>query len=497
MKNYGRYFLMLGLLTALGANLSWNPEFFLVSREDYKTMGSPQETIMSSETAPAVTSIDLGDIDEGKKGIKLEYSTIDRADGTKTPKYTLSGTDQHISMQTPVVSDENLNNADLLKRALADHAIELLNKKGVGKKKISDGDEAGEETTKKKKKKKNAVYSDCEEDEDSDQLECQKGEMDALIENCEEINEDKSGDRETREKNRGVCKRKVVSYFQKYLRSSLKDGLAADPKSDLYAEAVAIRDGLIEDLPKKFRNEIKKDLVTISANAVIDRTRNHYQNVLRATQNQGITGAQAQEYAALSAKQFLLKETKGEAGARLCSALAEVSVNTCMRASYDTRVGMQLSSNPEYTLYTENYESQLTLLSQQSTAESFVNALNGELTGTVPNVNGVPADLFAARSTGVRANAEPIPGTGQGPLNLPQGLTAPSGQISLPSYNGQTGNPVILGNPVTTQNGVIGPVGPIVPGQSFTVPWSTPNTYNSMSPVGNYPQSPFERTGRL
>lgn len=494
MKNSTRYFLMLGLLGALGANLSWNPELFLVSREDYKTLGLTQEfQFASSDTAPASSTgeVDLSRYDRSMEGVKLDYTIIDRG-GDKSVRYYLKGnvcTDCW-RVQAPAISQDNFANMELLQRALAEAAIAEV-KKGRG---ATPGSEVAADKDKEKPKRRKApeITSECDEDETADQISCEKDELQAIMDNCSSDDEESTGSRRRKRDERGsrreACVRKAHAYYKKFLQKSIKEGLSAGTNTDDYAAAIEARDSLISEMPKKFDSTIKKDLVTVSAQGIVARARERYNAVLRMSKDQTT--------ASNAAKTYILNETYGATGQRLCASL---SGENCMMALNNPMQRTMLeSSNSNFRMFTENFETRLQQVATHQGTIPFESVLSGEFDAGIPQLGAaVPTDLFAARTQAQRNSAQPVPGTGQGALSLPFGLPAPSGQIWVPSAtNGQ-------------QTGAIvpGALAPLVPGQNMTAsPFTTqPGVYNPMAPVvgtpnpigGNYPLSPAQRQGRM
>lgn len=494
MKN-ARSLLMLGLIGALGANLSWNPELFLVSREDYKTLGLSQEIqFASTDTAApnATGEVDLSRFDSSMDGVKIDYTIIDR-DGNKSVRYYLKGnvcTDCW-KVQAPAISQENFANMELLQRALAESAIAEV-KKG----RATPGAEVAKEDDKKKddkpKRRKPEVTSECDEDEVADQISCEKDELQAIMDNCSSDVDEDTGSRRRQRNERGTrreaCVKKAHAYYKKFLQKSIKEGLAAGANSDEYAAAVDARDALISEMPKKFDNTIKKDLVTVTAQGIIVRARDRYNAVLRMSKDQTT--------AANAAKTMILNETYGSTGMQLCQSL---SGENCMMAMHNPMQRSMLeSSNSNFRMFTENFETRLQqVATYQGTSIPFDAVINGTFDAGIPQIGAtVPTDLYSARTQGVRNNAQPVPGTGQGSLSIPFGLPAPSGQIWIP------------GRAQTASTGTIvpGALAPMVPGQSLTTsPFgTTPGVYNPMAPVGpattingNYPLSPGQRQGRM
>lgn len=510
MKNYSRYFMMLGLLGCLGANLSWNPELFLVSREDYKTMGLPQQEMQfasRSETATeersevaapdATGEVDLSRFDRGMDGVKIDYTVIDR-DGNKSVRYYIKGnvcTDCW-KVQAPVISQDNFSNMELLQRALAEAAIAEV-KKG----RATPGSDVVREDTKPKDKdkpkKQDPITSECDEDENADQIRCEKDELQAIMENCSASSDDEeivgSRRRELREKRgtrREACARKAQAYYKKFLKKSIKEGLAAGVDSDDYQAAIESRDALLEEMPKKFDNTIKKDLVTTTAQGIVTRARDRYNAVLRMSKDQTT--------ATNAAKTYILNETYGANGMNLCKSLS--GENCMMAMNNPMQRSMLETNNSNFRLFTENFETRLQqIATYQGNSLPFDQVLNGEITDGIPQLNALVPDIYAARTAGQRQSAQPVPGTGQPTLQIPFGLTAPSGQVWVPSANQvqPNGQPVIQGS-----------IAPMVPGQTMTSsPFANqPGTYNPMAPLGQqqqpinpgaFPLSPAQRQGRM
>ena len=499
MKNSTRYFLMLGLMGALGANLSWNPELFLISREDYKTMGLTQELqFASTDTAApnATGEVDLSRYDRSMEGVKVDYTIIDR-DGNKSVRYYLKGNvcSDCWKIQAPAISQDNFQNMELLQRALAEAAIAEV-KKGRATPgadvAAADKDKDKNKEDKPKRRRAPEVTSECDEDETSDQIACEKDELQAIMDNCSSsVDDEETGSRrrkrEERSTRREACVKKAHAYYKKFLQKSIKEGLSAGTNTDEYAAAIEARDSLLSEMPKKFDNTIKKDLVTTTAQGIVARARDRYNAVLNMSKDQTT--------AANAAKTFILNETYGATGQRLCASL---SGENCMMALNNPMQRTMLeSSNSNFRMFTENFETRLRqVATHQGTTLPFEAVINGEFDAGIPQLGAtVPADLLAARTQGVRNNAQPVPGTGQGPVSLTHGLPAPSGQIWVPGHTA----PANMG-------AVPGALSPPVPGQTMTAsPFGTqPGVYNPMAPVGtpngingNFPLSPAQRQGRM
>lgn len=500
MKNYSRYFMMLGLLGCLGANLSWNPELFLVSREDYKTMGLPtQEMQFASRTdaaAPerselasgATGEVDLSRFSKDMEGVKLDYTVIDR-DGNKSVKYSLKGnvgTDAW-KLQTPAISQDNFVNIKVLQLALAEAAIDQVKKgratPGSDIVRIDDKDKNKHKNKPKRTQPK--ITSECDEDETSDQIRCEKDELQAIMDNCSSANEDdeevgsrrrkvleERGERGERGSKREACTKKAHAYYKKFLQKSIKEGLSAGTNTDEYEAAIEARDSLLAEMPKKFDNTIKKDLVSTTAQGIVVRARDRYNAVLRMSKDQTT--------AANAAKTFILNETYGATGMNLCRSLS--GENCAMAMNNPMQRSMLESNNSNFRIFTESFETRLQqIATYQGTSIPFDAVINGEFSGDIPQISPLVPDIYAARTAGQRQSAQPIPGTGQGALQIPFGLTPPSGQVWTPGRNPQNPN----GQPV-----IQGSIAPMIPGQTMTTsPFGNqPGTYNPMAPLGQQPQ---------
>lgn len=561
MKNSNRNLMMLGLVVALGANLSWNPELFLVAREDYKMLGLPQEIDFASttpqnrrtEVASATGEIDLGKHDQKLKDTKVQYTILDHQ-GTKYIRYTVQGAKGDLNQpQSPSLSQENFNNAEALSKAIADNAIELI-RKGQAATAGADTvlpkpEEKAKPEPRKKKRKLVKITSACDEDETADQIICEKDELSTIMESCsedvevdeEEIENLGSRRRRVIEENRNsvsrrgegskraACQRKANAYYNKFLKKSIKEGLAAGSNSPEYQQAKATRDELFSEMSRKFDSTIKKDLVEQSAQGVVHRAREQYMSILSATRNQ--------ETATLAAKTYILNETSGTSAMELCQALSKIN---CMSTINNPMMRASLAGqNSDFKLFAERFESPLqSIATHQNTAIPFDALLNGDLTSGTAQTAQITAEIMAARTQGQRQNAAPIPGTGQGRVSVPGiQMPNPTGPISIPSNNPQS--PVIQG-PNGQLNGQFGQpqwqqpnqfgqqnwqqpnqfgqqnwnqpgngIQRVVPGQPFQGgPFgnnnfgSNPSQYNPMAPVGQqqpinggYPLSPAQRSG--
>lgn len=503
MKNSNRYFLMLGLMVALGANLSWNPELFLVSREDYKTLGLATQELQfassTSETAPAHATgeVDLSRYDRSMDGVKLDYTVIDR-DGNKSVRYYLKGnvcTDCW-RVQAPAISQDNFANMELLQRALAEAAISEVKKgRATPGSDVAAAPKPEKDKDKPERRRPPQLTSECDEDETADQIACEKDELQTIMDNCSSsVDEEDTGSRRRRQREergnrREACVKKAHAYYKKFLQKSIKEGLSAGANTDEYAAAVEARDALISEMPKKFDNTIKKDLVTVTAQGIVIRARERYNAVLRMSKDQTT--------ATNAAKTYILNETYGATGQRLCSSLS--GENCMMALNNPMQKTMLETSNSNFRMFTENFETRLSqVATHQGNTVPFEAVLNGEFDAGIPNVGAtVPTDLFAARQAGLRNSAQPVPGTGQGSLSIPFGLPAPSGQVWVPGrVQGQQ-----------APGSVPGALAPMIPGQTMTgTPFQQqPGVYNPMAPVGvqqpgiggNYPLSPAQRQGRM
>lgn len=480
MKNQSRNLLMLGLIGTLGASISWNPEFMLIARQDYIQSSATQEIMMASETAPAnqTGQVDLGQFDKSKAGIKVDYTVIDR-DGNKSVRYYLKGVDctNCWQVQAPTLSAENFANAELLQRALAENAIAKVD---AGKPAPGADDKADKDAKKPRRNNKPKVTSECDEDSNADQMSCEREELQAILDNCDE--EDTTADEDTgsrrRDRNtsrreqrlsrRDACSKKAQAYYNKFLQKTLGEGLKSGNRSEDYAAALDIRNSLLRELPEKFDATIRKDLVDLSTEGVKKRALDQYNNMIAA--------GQGEETATLAAKTHLLNETYGQTGMSLCRALANVDCASAIRDPM--RRSVMASNNKYFNMFAQDFESPIKQLgSSQLTGAQFQAQLQMEFDAnhTMPQLSPMTPELYTARAqaAGLRVGASPLAGN-------TTGMVGPSGRVMLPSartMGAQPGlttlspNGTVMTSPLTTTPG-FQPQPQYMPGQS-TLPGQT------------------------
>lgn len=558
MKMSQRSFLMLGLLTAVSFNLGWNPEHFFISRHEIQNYGVLQEmqlaqlsgtgtsTETRSETAAPgqVQKIHLGDYDKKGQGVDLHFTVIDN----NKVRYYYTGKDGQVIQglsSVNTLSDENINNAEILKRLLAEKGLE-----DVGRQQVTGSDVArprAQTPPPQKPPKPPKMTNPCDESTYSAQISCEQGELQNIIGSCGIENiEAEEGSRRRAEKTRGnkeenACIAKANQYFSTFMKKTFKEAFSEKATEDDRQAAIDARDTLLTDLPPLF-SRIREDLLSASANLVLAKAKISYMKTLQETNSEG--------YAVNAAKRAIVDElTKGD-GLHLCTVMADTNSNRCQQAFQNSGARMQLESqSPAFKTYVASYQSKLAKIAFEQTqnTSTFINTISGEFSsGELVTNSNITPEFMTARAQGGRQSVSPVAGNGTGQLQLGQGLQAPSGPVSVPSarpgmINPATGNPVLQGQPgypnnqqpylnnqqpyinnqpyvnnqqaFMNQPNFVQPssIQQVIPGQPYNpqAQFSSPTTvYNPMNPVypggpnvgvGNqgYPLSPAQAGGRF
>lgn len=546
MKMSQRSFLMLGLLTAVSFNLGWNPEHFFISRHEIQNYGVLQEMQLAqlagtgTETpaerseiaAPGqVQKIHLGDYDKKGQNVDLHFTVIDK----NKVRYYYTGKDGQVIQglsSVNTLSDENINNAEILKRLLAEKGLE-----DVGRQQVTGSDVArpprAQTPPPQKPPKAPKITNPCDESSYSEQISCEQSELQNIIGSCGVENiEAEEGSRRRAQKTRGnkeenACIAKANQYFSTFMKKTFKEAFSEKATEEDRQAALDARDTLLTDLPPLF-SRIREDLLSASANLVLAKAKNSYMKTLQETNSEG--------YAVNAAKQAIVQElTKGD-GLHLCTVMAETNSQRCQQAFQNSGARMQLESqSPAFKTYVATYQSKLAKIAFEQTqnTSTFINTISGEFSSgeLITNSNLTP-EFVTARAQGGRESVSPVGGNGTGQLQLGQGLQAPSGPVSVPSarpgmINPANGNPVLQGQPgypnnqqpyinnqpFMNQPNFVQPssIQQVVPGQPYNpqAQFSSPTTvYNPMNPVypggpnvgvGNqgYPLSPAQAGGRF
>ena len=350
-----RWFLFSTLVIALGFNLSWNPENTHIARYEYGHGYPGQTELASSDAKPSVNteavagnivgaevkgakdetsaisndSVDLGKLSSRLTGVRARYA-IDKSDGTIVFHMDTDRKDVcskcFETSETVSVGKENLENLPLIGEKILAVALSKL---GTSKKSLVDSkdeDKVGRHSKKDKESKDIEVTSVCKlharKGESEDVLTCQKGEFDAIMDQCDKMKT---------EKETTACERKANNYFAKYLGKTIKNGLAADPKSDAFTDAVAARDELLADFDGDTDSKIAKTLVGITAAGVYQRGSNFFRQQM---QMPGATAFNANE----SAKRFINQDVM-RVGLPLQSALNDNNLMSLYQSSFVDPLG--------------------------------------------------------------------------------------------------------------------------------------------------------------
>lgn len=493
MKNSKNLFsarsvLMFGLLATLGFSLSWNPEHFTMSRYEIASgdHGSgfielasrdPAETTPANVPKTAVVqtkadeAIDLGEYSGDfkgaelhiieKSGDKVRYYVKDK--NSKEPVLKAGTWEKILEVK---FDDKTLGNQNLLKHALAKEALKALKDELLPV--ASAESKAAPKERFQRKKSAPELANVCDKAYDEDQLDCESSEMIKLTEACSSsglafapVKEGESK-RERAKSARDHCEKMAKVYYDKYLKKTLQEGLKASKDSSFYEKALETRKELLANLPEKYGDAIRKDILRSSVVGILERSN----EVFNAAMNQSNNNEQASRMHQRNAIATELYGYNG-VGQTICKALVDRDCGPALSNPYNR--GMM---GERFQFYANYFERPLETILKNNNLGQGTNSVLSSIYG-VDNTDPAVADILNARiGAANRTNAAPIPGQ---PTLMQNGLPASQGQILVPG---------------SRPGGIVGQQQPnmfpqtMVPGQPFN--GISGNAYNPMAPVPNY-----------
>ncbi len=436
-----RGLLFSGLLLSLGFSISWNPEF--------QQFGSRAITLTSGERALAsetgiLQSFDLAKIDPNQKGLKVFYE-LDATGDQKRVRYYVEGNSPDTCSDciglglahSEPLKDQNVKNVELLNRMIGEMAISKISRKKVEVKEpikvISDVKKSALETvtsacededsvkmTAEEKALLNYAIADGSTDLDG-RLTCKTEEFQALTDECQETLDGSTGGLSKQELKdsltaRKACVAKIATYYNKFLKKDLAEGLSAKASAEQNALTATFRDGILRNIPKVLVG-LKNDIVKVSQTGLLDRTKIYYQNRMASKATNETSESIANE-----AKMKMVTELHGSQNANFCAAYSGLSAESCMAGNKNPVARAAFASQSSaYNSFNQNFLSPL-----EKFALSPV-AVDGGFDKLIdPNLAKIPAPegMYGARlnlqSRGGNSNLLlPTPGS-QGQILLPQ-----------------------------------------------------------------------------
>jgi hypothetical protein len=296
MKHSKKIILSSGLLATIGFITSFSPNSMLIGKHSL-------EVRELASTSPNFTEIQLGEFDKSLAGVKMKVAL--NSERTRAV-YNLEGDicTSCVGIQEVAIAQKDLENIEYLKMVLAKSAMEQIKDKNAKRSQPN--------ATISKLKSDSNMKSSCEMEIEDGLLSCQKDEFLNFVSTCENSKE------------KSTCYRDAERFFNRYLKRSLTKGLSAPLNSDLFIEAAEIRDDFIRDLPARYDNTIRKQLLVSTSEGVLTRLNQNYNMALMTGGNPG--------YAATLAKTEMAKEinyqNRYSVGGQLLQSLLSYSEDT-------------------------------------------------------------------------------------------------------------------------------------------------------------------------
>lgn len=493
-----RHLLITGLFLSLGFSLSMNPA----------TLRSGERALASESDQPgALKSFDLEKIDPAQKGLKVFYE-IDKEGSERKVRYYVDrteGTNTSICSDclglglthSEPLKDQNVQNVELLNRMIAEMAISKITRKPK-----EESKEVAKEIKETKKKVSETVTSACEDEEEvklsaedkallkmssqdgsSDldaRLTCKAEEFQALNEECSETLEASTSglskaELKTSLAARRACVVKIATYYNKFLKKDLAEGLSSKASAEQNSMTATFRDSILKGLPSQLGG-LKNDIMKVSQSGLLDRAKVYYLNRM-ANKSPNETP----QSIATEGKLKMVQELHSSQNANFCSAFSGLSAESCFAANTNPASRAAFSSQySAYNVYNQNYLSPIEKFAiAQSSGEADFDKMVSQLglgnvvgnvgTGMIdPNLTGgmpAPEGVYGAR-TGIQVRGGsntllPAPGTvngSQGQILVPQTTIQQQVQYQQPSIQQAPaiGTATVGTNYPTTQ-GQLGP----------------------------------------
>jgi len=274
MKHSTKIAIASGLLASIAVMTSFNPRSFMKT----KNVSEPLVQREFASSTPHFTEIQLGEFDKSLEGVRVKAALNAARDKAV---YNLEGDicTSCVGIQEVAVDPRDIENIEFLKRILAMKAMELIREKNALRKSPTTNSGASARLLTHSNE---SFKTNCEMEIEDGLLSCQRDEIMDMISKCEDL-----------AKERATCFKNVDRYFARFFKRNITKGLSAPIGSDLFIEASEIRDDLIRDLPSRFDNTIRSQLISSTSDGVLARLNQNYNMALMTGAAPGFAATQA------------------------------------------------------------------------------------------------------------------------------------------------------------------------------------------------------------